>query len=136
VGGGKFTPVETAVARAAFNDFDQSRQCEKLYQQVTGLPTIPSDSMDKVLHDLPIVIDYYDGGYGIQDWDEAVKYCKSVFATWCNTRGKNGKNYSPMNPGWIGKCIEGLTQRPANPDQSSSQSIMDQIRRDMMEARK
>lgn len=135
VGGGTITPisaVETAIARSTFGDFNQSGQCEKLYQQITGLPTIPSDSMDRVLHDLPIVIDHY----GINNWDKMLQDGKIVHAKWCNTRGKNGRNYSPTNPGWIGKWIEELAQRPDDPDPNSIAAISAKIRRDMMEARK
>lgn len=100
-------PVETARAVTAFQDHAAQR-AEQLYRQVTGQASIPSSVVDKALPDLIAVLDYYNGH------DPPVDDGQRIFARWCATRGKSGKTYSRLNPGWVSWWLEELAPIPAD----------------------
>jgi len=102
----KIRKEETASAASSFHDH-QKASAERLYQQVTSQVTIPSGQIDGALQDLETILDYYG------EIDEGViQQGKQIFSNWCNTRGKNGKNYSKTNTAWLGWWLEALAPQP------------------------
>jgi hypothetical protein len=83
------------------------QQSEKLYLDITQQICTPGPNTEVALESLSNILDYYE-----HDGEKAAAAGKPVFAEWCNTRGKNGRNYSPTNPAWITKWLERLAPRP------------------------
>jgi hypothetical protein len=86
-------------------------RAERLYQQVTGQVSIPSDIAGEAIPNLIAVLDHYNG----HDPGRAQREGKAIFARWCATVGKNRKQYSKTNPGWIGWWMEQIAPKPDEP---------------------
>jgi hypothetical protein len=125
-----FTAAQTANAVSAFNNNGHVRSCEQLYQRVTGQISIPSTSQAQALADIQTVLDHYG-----KAWDRAVEEGKEIFAAWCNTTGKSGRNYSPTNTAWLGKWLEKIAPVP-DAIQNTVAGIAERIKRDAIAASK
>lgn len=125
-----FTPYETAQAVNSWGD-NHARSAERLYQQVTGQISIPAISMTQALTDLETLCDHYG-----KNTDRAVSEGKAIFSAWCNTSGKNGRNYSPTNTAWLGKWLEKIAPRPEAQDNTAASIAerMAQLARDAQRA--
>ena len=103
----------TAAAVASFHSHT-NQTAQKLYTETTNQFSIPSDQIDKALHALTDIIDYYNG-----DFDGALVTCKAKFAEWCSTKGQSGKTYSPLNTNWLNWVLAELVPRPDDPDKDT-----------------
>lgn len=101
-----FSQTETAEAITQFGN-NGAREAERLYQTITGQISMPTLGADAAREDLANILDYYD-----HDQARAVEAGRPVFAEWCNTVGKSGRNYSAINPGWISKWLERIAPHP------------------------
>ena len=120
----------TGEAFNSFNNFGHVRNCEQLYQQVTGQISIPSGSQAQALTDLQTVLDYYG-----KNLERAISEGKEIFSEWCNTTGKTGKPYSRTNTAWLGKWLEKIAPIPESTPNTAA-SIAERIRRDAVAASK
>lgn len=102
-----FSQQETSTAINQFGNSSNSMEANRLYQSITGQISIPTLGAEAALEDLSNILDYY--GHDIVKAETAGK---PVFAEWCNTKGKSGRNYSPVNPAWTTKWLERLAPRP------------------------
>jgi hypothetical protein len=118
-----FSQSETAEAISQFGN-NGAREAEHLYQSITGQISMPGLGSDAAREDLANILDYYG-----HDFSKAEAAGKPIFAVWCNTRGKNGRNYSPVNPAWTTKWLESLADRPkVNTVNSIAEKIAREIR--------
>jgi hypothetical protein len=124
------SPVSIAAAVISFNNSGSERKAYQLYQYVTGQMSIPSLTQTQALTDLQTIFDHYG-----KNFDRAVEEGKEIFAAWCNTTGKNGRNYSPTNTAWLGKWLEKIAPVPESIPNTAA-SIAERIRRDALAASK
>lgn len=110
------SPIQTSSALSAF-DNGRPRECERLYQQVTGQITFPSSQAEQAIIDLSAILDHYKAV------DRAVSDGQGVFARWCNTQGKNGKTYSRVNVGWLGWWLADIAPKPEKQEQSFTEKL-------------
>lgn len=114
------------IAMATNSNNNYVHREEKLYQQVTGQACIPPAHLTEIYTSLQALLDYYG-----TNWTRAVEEGKDIFATWCNTIGKNGHKYGALNPAWLGKWLEKIAPVPDNPHASSMDVILDAMRKEM-----
>jgi hypothetical protein len=96
-----FTPANKPDVIDMNKDYYQQEALE-LYTLVTGQTQPPLDKLEQVVHNLRLVLDHYGS---IEDAQEAGE---KNYRKWCQTKGKTGRNYSPLNPAWIEKWIEAI----------------------------
>ncbi len=99
--------VFNAQAVESFHDHTAQRAV-RLYRAVTGQNDIPSGVYEKALIDLTSVLDYFNGH------DPPAEEGQRIFARWCATRGKSGRYYNKLNPGWITWWLEELAPVPVD----------------------
>lgn len=65
-----------------------------VFQQVTGMVAIPGQDRDRRITEL-------GGLVRMHGVDGAIEKLKPCWAEWQKRKGKNGRGYSRLNPGWI-----------------------------------
>lgn len=95
---------------ASFQDIS-ARDAEQIYQEITGQPTIPPNQLENTLALLVPIISSYTDKRKLHD--DGLGH----FTRWCNSRGKNGRNYASTNPGWVSWWYEAIAPSPARPEQ-------------------
>lgn len=119
----RFSSRETAEAIASFGN-NGARRAESLYREITKQPCIPPSDAAPALEALESILERFGG-----DFEKAAASGKPVFAQWCSTSGKNGRNYSPVNTAWITKWLEKLAERP---QVDTVASLAERVARDLM----
>jgi len=116
-----FSSSETAQAIRNFED-PLPLRCLQLYQQVTGQTAIPPSQQKETDQSLVAILDQYG------DREPDIAHGKRVFTRWCNTKGKQGMNYSKVNTGWLAWWLDEIAPMP---QENQADSMMRRLARDL-----
>lgn len=116
----RYNSAQTAAARQSFGD-NRVREADRLYREITDQVCIPGDQRDTTLETLADILDHFRG-----DVSAATVSGKPVFTAWCNTRGKSGRYYSPVNTNWLTKWLEKLADKAPESDMERALRELDE----------
>ena len=101
---------------AAPEPIDPDRAADELWRKVKpGALSVPISKRDEILPVLHKVLMMHN-----YDVDKTAAYVKPFYDRWCNTRGRDGKFYSPQGLGWLDWLSQGqMPQARSNQRQAT-----------------
>jgi|YNPMSStandDraft_1061717.scaffolds.fasta_scaffold00175_38 hypothetical protein len=96
-----FSPVETAMAITAMQEYPEALFAEEVYIGVTKMPAMPPSIRAPATEIILALRSKYPTKEAL------IAYLTPYFERWKKQRGKNGKHYSPLSVGWLEWAMAG-----------------------------